>query len=104
MIAWNAFMDKYMAGSDKSDGNHVYGYANSHTLIEGLKRCGDNLTRENIMKQAASLQGFEAPLLIPGIKINTSATDFYPIQSVQLARVKGETWALFGSILSNESK
>ena len=104
MIAWNAFMDKYLPGSDKSDGNHVYGYANSHTLIEVLKRCGDDLTRENIMKQAASLQGFEAPLLLPGIKINTSATDFYPIQSVQLARIKGETWELFGSILSNESK
>ncbi len=104
MIAWNAFMDKYMPGADKSDGNHVYGYANTNTLIEVLKRCGDNLTRENIMKQAASLQGFEAPLLLPGIKINTSATDFYPIQSVQLGRVKGDSFELFGKILSNESK
>ena len=57
-----------------------------------LKQCGDNLTRANVMKQAASLKGVELPLLLPGIKINTSPTDFYPIQSVQLARFKGETW------------
>ena len=104
MVAWNAFMDKYMPGADKSDGNHVYGFSNSNTLVEVLKRCGDNLTRENVMKQAAGLQGFEAPLLLPGIKINTSATDFYPIQSVQLGRVKGDSFELFGKILSNESK
>ena len=69
-----------------------------------LKRAGDNLTRENVMKQAASLKGVEIPLLLPGIKINTSATDFYPIQSVRLARFKGETFELFGDILSGESE
>ena len=65
-----------------------------------LKKCGDNLTRENVMKQAASLKGYEAPMLLPGIKINTSATDFYPIQAVRLARVKGESFELFGDMNS----
>ena len=76
----------------------------SSTVVEVLKRAGDNLTRENVMKQAASLKGVEIPLLLPGIKINTSATDFYPIQSVRLARFKGETFELFGDILSGESE
>jgi branched-chain amino acid transport system substrate-binding protein len=73
-------------------------------MLEVLKRAGDNLTRANIMKQAASLKGFENPLLLPGIKINTSATDFYPIQSVRLVRLKGQTFEEFGEILSNEAE
>ena len=104
IVAWKAFMAKYMPQADLKDSGHVYGYAVAHTLIEVLKRCGDNLSRENVMKHAASLQGFEAPMLLPGIKINTSATDFYPIQAVQLARFKGETWSLFGNIMASESK
>jgi branched-chain amino acid transport system substrate-binding protein len=103
VVAWKAFMAKYMPGGDLKDNGHVYGYAVSFTLAEVLKRCGDNLTRENVMKQAASLKELEVPLLIPGIKINTSATDFYPLQAVQLARFKGEGWQLFGSVISNES-
>jgi branched-chain amino acid transport system substrate-binding protein len=69
-----------------------------------LKKAGDNLTRENVMKQAASLKGLEIPLLLPGIKVNTSPTDFYPLQSVQLQRFKGETFELFGNVLSAESE
>jgi branched-chain amino acid transport system substrate-binding protein len=69
-----------------------------------LQRCGDELTRENVMQQAASMRDLEVPMLLPGIKINTSATDFYPIQSVRLQRFKGETWELFGDVLANESK
>jgi branched-chain amino acid transport system substrate-binding protein len=103
VVAWKAFMAKYMPGGDLKDNGHVYGYAVSFTLAEVLKRCGDNLTRENVMKQAASLKELEVPLLIPGIKITTSATDFYPLQAVQLARFKGEGWQLFGNVISNES-
>ncbi len=103
VVAFKAFMAKYMSKADIKDDTHNYGYSVSHTMIEVLKKCGDTLTRENIMKQAASLKGFEAPLLLPGIKINTSATDFYPLQSVQMARVKGESFEMFGEILSNES-
>ena len=69
-----------------------------------LKKAGDNLTRENVMKQAASLKGLEVPLLLPGIKINTSATDFYPIQAVKLQRFKGETFELFGDVISAKSE
>lgn len=104
VAAFKDFMAKYMPTSNASDDLHNYGYAVTHTLIEVLKRCGDNLTRENIMKQAASLQGFDNPLLLPGIKINTGAADFYPIQAVRLARVKGESFELFGDVLSSESE
>jgi branched-chain amino acid transport system substrate-binding protein len=101
---FKAFMAKYMPAADLRDDGHNYGFAVAHTMLEVLKKAGDNLTRENIMKQAASVQGFEAPLLMPGIKINTSATDFYPIQSVRMARVKGESFELFGELMSSESK
>jgi branched-chain amino acid transport system substrate-binding protein len=103
MKAWNAFMDKYMPQGDKKSAFPAYAYAVSSTLVEVLKRAGDNLTRANIMKQAASLKGVEVPLLLPGIKINTSATDFYPIQAVKMARFKGQTFELFGEVISGES-
>jgi branched-chain amino acid transport system substrate-binding protein len=104
MIAWNKFMDKYMPQGDKTSSFHIYGYAVSATMAEVLKRAGDNLTRENIMAQAASLKGFENPLLLPGVKINTSATDFYPIQAVRLQRLEGQTYKLFGEVLSAEAQ
>jgi branched-chain amino acid transport system substrate-binding protein len=72
-------------------------------MLETLKRCGDTLTRENIMKQAAGFKKFELPIVLPGITINTSATDYYPIQAVQLARFKDESWELFGEIMHAES-
>src|SRR5262245_3336751 len=102
MIEWNKFMDKYMPQGDKSSSFHSYGFAVSATMAQVLKQCGDNLTRENVMKQAASLKGFENPMLLTGIKVNTSATDFYPIQAVQLSRFEGESWKVFGEVLSNE--
>jgi branched-chain amino acid transport system substrate-binding protein len=103
MAAWRAFMDKFYPNGDKTSTFPTYGYAVSSTVAEVLKRAGDNLTRENVMKQAASLKNLEVPLLIPGIKINTSATDFYPLQSVRLQRFEGQTWHLFGDVLSNEA-
>ncbi len=102
--AFKAFMTKYMPSADIKDDTHNYGYSVAHTMIETLRKAGDNLTRENVMKQAASLKGFEAPLLLPGIKINTSPTDFYPIQSVQLARVKSNGFEMFGKIMASESE
>ena len=103
MVAWNAFMDKYLPQGDKKSSFHAYGYAVSASLVEVLKKCGNDLTRENVMKQAASLKGLEVPLLLPGIKINTSATDFYPIQSVRMQRFKGETWDVYGEVISAEA-
>jgi branched-chain amino acid transport system substrate-binding protein len=103
MKAWSAWMDKWIPGGNKADANHIYAYAVSFLMTETLKRCGDDLTRANLMKQAASFQKFRVPLLLPGITVSTSATDFYPIQAVQLQRFKGETWELFGEIMHAES-
>ena len=79
------------------------GYGVSFLMTETLKRCGNDLTRANLMKQAAGFQKFRVPLLLPGITMSTSPTDFYPIQAVQLQRFKGETWELFGEIMHAES-
>jgi branched-chain amino acid transport system substrate-binding protein len=103
MKAWNAWMDKWMPGANKADANHIYGYAVSSLMTETLRRCGDELTRANLMKQAAGFRKFRVPLLLPGILVNTSPADYYPIQAVQLQRFKGETWELFGEIMHAES-
>ena len=103
MKAWRAWMDKWMPEFNKADANHIYGYAVSYLMHETLKRCGDTMTRANLMKQAASFQKFRVPLLLPGIYVSTSPTDFYPIQAVQLQRFKGETWDLFGEVMHAES-
>jgi branched-chain amino acid transport system substrate-binding protein len=102
MKEWVAFMDKYNASADKTDAGNLYGYNVARTLVEVLKQCGDNLTRENVMKQAASLKDYAPGTLLPGIKISTSPTDFYPIEQLQLMRFKGETWELFGDVMSGE--
>jgi branched-chain amino acid transport system substrate-binding protein len=99
---WHAFIDKYMPGANKTDGNLVYGYGVASTLVETLKRCGDDLTRANLIKQAASLKDLELDTLLPGIKINTSATDFAPIAQLQMMRFKGGKWELFGEIISGD--
>ena len=103
-VEWKAWMAKYNPGASLADAFNVYAYSVSFTMHEVLKRCGHELTRANIMKQAASLRDLEVPLLLPGIRINTSPTDFYPIQAVRLQRFKGETWELFGDVLHNESE
>jgi branched-chain amino acid transport system substrate-binding protein len=102
-LAWKAFMQKYYPNGNLSDGSNGYGYAVSSLLHIVLKQAGNDLTRANIMKQAASLKNIQLPMIIEGVKVNTSPTDFYPIQSVKMARFKGNTWDLFGEILSNES-
>jgi len=87
---------------NKLDGLVVVGYGLAQTLIHVLKQCGDNLTRENIMKQAANLKDFRTEVLLPGIKINTSPTDFAPISQLQLMKFKGEKWELFGEIVGGD--
>ena len=94
------FMAKYFPEGDKTDGGTIVGYGVAQTLVQVLKNCGDDLTRANVMKQAASLKDFRTEVLLPGIKINTSATDFAPISSLQLQRFKGERWDLFGDVIS----
>jgi branched-chain amino acid transport system substrate-binding protein len=102
-LEWKGWMEKWNPTASLADTLNVYPYALTATLVEVLKRCGDDLTRANVMKQASSLRGLHVPMLLPGITINTSPTDFYPIQSLRLTRFKGETWELFGDIISNES-
>jgi ABC-type branched-subunit amino acid transport system substrate-binding protein len=97
---WAEFMAKDFPEGDKSSSFTVYGYSVAQTLVQVLKQCGDNLTRENVMKQAANLKDFEPEMLLPGIKVNTSPTDFYPIEQMQLMRFNGQRWELFGPVLS----
>jgi branched-chain amino acid transport system substrate-binding protein len=103
MKAWRAWMGKWMPGANQADANHVYAYAVSFLMHETLKKCGDVLTHQNVMRQAANHKKLRVPMLLPGILVSTSPTDFYPIQAVRLARFKGETWELFGDVLSHES-
>jgi branched-chain amino acid transport system substrate-binding protein len=99
---WSAFMEKYYPDGDRTSGFTVYGYLVSQTLVEVLKQCGDDLTRENVMKQAANLKGFQLGMLLPGITVDTSGTDFAPIEQMQMGRFDGETWQLFGPVISGK--
>ncbi|MBC7582820.1 ABC transporter substrate-binding protein [Tardiphaga sp. vice352] len=102
MKTFLAFLEKDFPEGNKLDGSVVVGYGAAQTLVQVLRQCGDNLTRENVMKQAASLKDFRTEMLLPGIKINTSATDFAPVSQLQLMRFKGEKWDLFGEIISSD--
>jgi branched-chain amino acid transport system substrate-binding protein len=99
---WLAFMDKYFAEGDKTSSFTVYGYTAAQTLVQVLNQCGDNLTHANVMKQAASLKDLELGMLLPGIKINTSETDFYPIKQMQMQRFNGERWQSIGPVMSGD--
>jgi branched-chain amino acid transport system substrate-binding protein len=97
---WVSFMDKYYPNGDKSDIQTVYGPSNAAMVVQILKQCGDELTRENVMRQAANLHHLELPMLLPGITINTGPTDFAPIKQVQMERFEGERFHRFGPILT----
>jgi ABC-type branched-subunit amino acid transport system substrate-binding protein len=96
------FLAKDFPEGNKLDGSVEVGFAVAQTMVQVLKQCGDNLTRENIMKQAASLKDFRTEVLLPGIRINTSATNFAPISQLQLMQFKGERWVLFGDVISGD--
>ena len=98
---WREFMKKYYPDGDQADVFNVYGYTVAATLREVLTKCGDNLTRENVMKQAASMKGFRVETMLPGIAITTGSDDFAPIESVQLERFNGKQWELFGEVISS---
>jgi branched-chain amino acid transport system substrate-binding protein len=97
---WVAFMDKYLPDADKSDGGYVAGASLAAQTVQVLKQCGDELTRENIMKQVASVHDFTVPMLLPGIKVNTSPTDFAPVKQVRMAKFDGKQWQLFGELIT----
>jgi ABC-type branched-subunit amino acid transport system substrate-binding protein len=96
------FMEKDFTDGNKLDGSVMVGYGVVQTLVQVLKQCGDNLTRENVMKQAASLKDFRTEVLLPGIKIDTSPTDFAPISQLQLMKFKGDRWQLFGDVVNGD--
>ncbi|MEJ8854921.1 ABC transporter substrate-binding protein [Variovorax robiniae] len=97
MKDWLAFMKKYYPAGSLTDANSVYGYGVAQTMVQVLKQCGDNLTHENVMKQAANLD-ITLPMSLPGINIKTGPDDFYPIEREQLAKFDGKTWVLFGKV------
>jgi branched-chain amino acid transport system substrate-binding protein len=97
---WRAFMDKYYADGDKNNNLTVYGYVVSQLLVAVLKQCGDDLTRANVMKQAASLHGLKLGMLLPGITATTSPSDFRPLKQMQMERFDGKMWQLFGPVLN----
>jgi branched-chain amino acid transport system substrate-binding protein len=101
MQAWNVWMDKYNPHVDKSDYYAPYGYNIGFAVVQILKQCGDDLTRENIMKQASHLD-MELPLLLPGIRLNTTPTDLRPIRQMRLVRFDGERYVLFSDVLASE--
>ncbi|SDJ04924.1 MULTISPECIES: ABC transporter substrate-binding protein [Bradyrhizobium] len=102
MMAWNQFLDKYYPEANRADLSVMYAYTVAQGLEHVLKACGDDLTRANIMRQAASLKELELGGLLPGVKVNTSDTDFAPISQLQLMKFKGEGWERFGEILSGD--
>ena len=99
MKKWAAFMKKYYPDGSLLNNQNVYGYTVAATLHQVLKQCGDNLTRENVMKQAANLKNFHVDTMLPGVSISTAANDFAPIESMQLMRFDGSTWELFGEVM-----
>lgn len=100
----NGFLDGYFAGADRSDTLIVNGYNTAQALVYLLKQCGDDLTRENIMRHASNLKQVELGMLLPGIRLNTSPADFAPIKQWQLMRFEGTNWRLFGDVMSGDAK
>jgi branched-chain amino acid transport system substrate-binding protein len=101
MKDWSSFMDKYYPGGDEDDGAALYGYASAETLVQVLKQCGDDLSRENVMRQAAALRDYQPPVLLPGITISTGPGDFRPIKQIRLVQFDGRTWQPIGDVIES---
>jgi ABC-type branched-subunit amino acid transport system substrate-binding protein len=98
--AWLAWMKKYYPEGDPTDFYNVYAYSTAQTLVQVLKQCGDDLTRENVMRQATNLKDLELSMLLPGIRINTSPTNYQPVVQMQMQRFDGKQWVLFGELIN----
>ena len=98
---WLAFMDKYYPDGDKDDAYAIFGYAAAETLAQVLTQCGDDLSRDNIMRQAASLKNFQSAIVLPGIKINTGPADFHPIKQMRLVQFDGNAWQPIGDVIES---
>jgi branched-chain amino acid transport system substrate-binding protein len=102
MKDWRAWMSKYLPDRDVRRPSFVYGYNSAATIVQVLKQAGSDLSRENIMRQATNLRDLELPMLLPGVKVNTSPTDYYPVQQLQLVRFDGKRWVRFGDLVYDE--
>jgi branched-chain amino acid transport system substrate-binding protein len=102
MLEWRGFMAKYYRDGNVDDASNIYGYITAQTMVQVLKQCGNDLSRDNIKKQAESLKNFRPPLLLPGISLNTSPTDHAPVDQAQLSKFNGKQWVLFGDVLSGQ--
>jgi ABC-type branched-subunit amino acid transport system substrate-binding protein len=99
MAEWKAFKENYYHGDDKDDGIALYGYAAAETLAQVLRQCGDDLSRENVMRQAAALENYRPSLLLPDIKVSTGPWDFRPIKQMRLVQFDGRTWLPIGDVI-----
>ncbi len=104
MLEWRAFMGRYYREGDPKDASNLYGYLAAQLMVQILKQCGNDLTRENVMRQAANLKNVKLPLLLPGMTINTSPTDYFMFKQAQLQRFDGTQWQLFGQLLSTDAR
>ena len=102
--AWHEFMAKYLPNANPAESGYAVGYMFASVMADTLKRCGDDLTRDNIMRQAASIQKLEVPLLVPGSRVNTTPTDFYPVKDLQMSRMEGGHWIAFGPLMSRNDR
>jgi len=102
VLEYLRFMKKHYPEADPSDGLNVDGYLTAQTMVQVLKQCGDDLTRENVMRQAANIKNLQLPMLLPGIKLNTSPTDYLPIEQMQMMRFDGAKWVFFGEVIGHE--
>jgi branched-chain amino acid transport system substrate-binding protein len=99
MNEWRAFMTKYMPGADQSDSGYIAAYGLSKTMLYVLQQCNGDFSRKNLMKQATNLHDLDSPVLLPGIKLNTSPTNYHPIRAMQLEKWNGKSWVLFGKVI-----
>jgi len=104
MQQWHAWMRRYFPDGDVADIYNVVGYGAAQVLVHALEQCQDDLSRENVMRQALSLKGLESPVLLPGVKIGTSASDYVPVQQLQLRRFDGRKWVRFGELVDLRGK
>jgi ABC-type branched-subunit amino acid transport system substrate-binding protein len=104
MLEWRGFMGRYYREGDPKDASNLYAYITVNLMVQILKQCGNDLTRENVMRQAANLKNIKLPLLLPGMTINTSPTDYFPIEQGQLAKFTGTLWQGFGELISTDAR
>jgi len=103
MKGFKDFMTKYMPGADISDSGYIFAYSVSYTMWHVLEQCKGDFSRENVMKQATTIQDLAVPTLLPGITVHTTPTDYRPISAMQLARWDGKSWVLFGQVIEGVS-